>query len=73
MITLTLTPKELQLLSQAIGEAVAREEDNTTAIERAMVDFANRGGKPGKRLLNASLDRHQALLHLMRKVDGGPV
>jgi hypothetical protein len=69
-LTLTLTNKELELLSQALGEAVARAESNVVTVvtaQRIGVKMTFSGHS------TASLQaKHQALLHLMRKVDGGP-
>lgn len=71
MGTLTLTDKELELLSQALGEAVARAESNV----ELMVNAKNKGLKVSfaGHSINSLQAKHQSLLALMRKVDGGPV
>lgn len=69
MPTLTLTDKEFELLSQALGEAVASAD---TLARNAYYQIRQGDGVTGKGYAKRLLNRHQALLHLMRKVDGGP-
>lgn len=67
MESFEFTPAEVELLSQALGEAVAAQD---AIIHQAKRDMAIDGHKAWKNVLKSLEARHADLLALMRKVDG---
>lgn len=71
MTTITLTDNEIELLSQALGEAVAAQEKAVNDCDVEMAKWVLNGGKKGtgSRILASLQSRHTELLALMNKID----